>query len=208
MSNPYIHRPPLYRFLRNIIEEPLEKTILDCGAGGEIPPLALFHSYGYKTTGIDISQKQIDRATDYCKKNNVELNIQYGDMTNIPFEDESFSFVYSISSIFHLTKKESGKAIAEMERVLKKGGYLYVDFLSVDDGEYGKGEAVDLVNSPGEYRQKEHGGEVIHSYYEDGEPDHYFTRTQIELKNKNIMEILHEGKIYHPSFTEYTVKKI
>ena len=129
-------------------------------------------------------------------------------MTKIPFDDESFSFVYSISSIYHLTKKDSGKAIAEMERVLKKGGYLYVDFLSVDDGEYGKGEAVDLVNSPGEYRQKGREGEVIHSYYAEGEPDHYFKSTQIEFKNKNLMETLHEGTVYKPSFTEYILKKI
>ena len=208
MSQPYVHRSQLYRFLRNILEEPLEKTILDCGAGGKVPPLALFHSYGFKTTGIDISEKQIERADEYCKANNVDLNIQYGDMTKIPFDNESFSFVYSISSIYHLTKKESGKAIAEMERVLKKGGYLYVDFLSVDDGEYGKGEAVDLVNSPGEYRQKGREGEVIHSYYEDGEPDHYFKSTQIEFKNKNLMETLHERTLYTPSFTEYILKKI
>lgn len=208
MSQTYIHRPPLYRFLRNIIEVPLEKTILDCGAGGKVPPLALFHSYGFKTTGIDISEKQIERANEFCKENNVDLNIQYGDMTKIPFEDESFSYVYSTGSIFHLTKKDSGIAIKEMLRVLKKGGYLYVDFLNKDDGEYGKGEAVDPVNSPGEFRQKERGDEVLHSYYEDGEADSYFDEVLIELKNKNSMRILHEGTVHQLSFVEYIIKKI
>jgi ubiquinone/menaquinone biosynthesis C-methylase UbiE len=208
MSKIIIHSPPLYRFLQNIIDEPLEKTILDCGAGGRTPPLALFHSYGFKTTGIDISEKQIERANEFCKEYNVDLNIQYGDMTKIPFEDESFSFVYSISSIYHLTKKDSRIAIKEMLRVLKKGGYLYVDFLTMDDGEYGKGEAVDPVNSPGEFRQKGRDGEVIHSYYADEEADSYFDGAFIELKNKNIMKILHEGTVYHPSFTEYFVKKV
>ncbi|UYP46884.1 2-methoxy-6-polyprenyl-1,4-benzoquinol methylase, mitochondrial [Candidatus Lokiarchaeum ossiferum] len=208
MSQPYIHRPPLYRFLRNIIDVPLEKTILDCGAGGKVPPLALFQSYGFKTTGIDISEEQIKRANEYCKKNNVDLNIQYGDMTKIPFEDESFSYVYSTGSIFHLTKKDSGIAIQEMLRVLKKGGYLYVDFLNTDDGEYGKGEAVDPINSPGEFHQKERGNEVLHSYYEDNEADRYFNGVLIELKNKNNMEILHEGTVHQLSFIEYIIKKI
>jgi len=131
MSQTDIHLPRLYRFLRNIIEEPLEKTILDCGAGGTVPPLALFHSYGFKTTGIDISEKQIERAEEYCKANSVDLNIQYGDMTKIPFDNESFSFVYSISSIYHLTKKESGKAIAEMERVVKRGAISTLIFFQL-----------------------------------------------------------------------------
>ena len=174
MSQTYVHRSQLYRFLRNIMEEPLEKTILDCGAGGKVPPLALFHSYGFKTTGIDISAKQIERADEYCKANNVDLNIHYGDMTKIPFENESFSFVYSTNSIYHLTKKDSGKAIAEMERVLQKGGYLYVDFLSVDDGECGTGEAVDPVHSPGEYRQKSGAVGRLFSGWKRGicKPDH------------------------------------
>ena len=207
MTNPYIHRPQLYRFLRNILDEPLERKILDCGAGGRVPPLSLFHSYGFDTYGIDISQDQIDRANDYCAKHNIDLKIQYGDMTNIPFEDESFSFVYSISSIYHLTKKDSAIAIQEMERVLRKGGVLYVDFLSINDGNYGEGEPVDPILCPGEFRQEEHGSKVIHSYFKDEEPDVFFNQTDIVIKHKNLMTINNEGKIYRPSFIEYTTQK-
>ncbi|MHA1435593.1 MAG: hypothetical protein ACTSO7_17270 [Candidatus Heimdallarchaeota archaeon] len=31
----------------------MEKTVLDCGAGGRRPPLALFYKDGYKTAGIE-----------------------------------------------------------------------------------------------------------------------------------------------------------
>ena len=207
MDSSHIFRPALYRFLRYILDEPLEKTILDCGAGGRIPPLALFHQYGYKTTGIDISQNQLERAKQYCDQHEINLNIQHGDMRNIPFEDESFSFIYSISSIYHLTKKDSAIAIQEMERVLKPGGMIYVDFLSIEDGNYGDGEAVDPIQSPGEFRQKEAGGEVIHSYFEDGEPDKFFNDSKIIFKNKNLMEMEYEGTKYKPGYTGYITQK-
>ncbi|MGC1120504.1 MAG: hypothetical protein WBA22_05365 [Candidatus Methanofastidiosia archaeon] len=50
---------PLYAFLRECNASSLEKEVLDCGAGGERPPLALFYEYGYKTLGIDTSDEQI-----------------------------------------------------------------------------------------------------------------------------------------------------
>ena len=102
---------------------------------------------------------------------------------------------------------DESTVISGLKEALEIGTRNAVDFLSVDDGEYGKGEALDPVNSPGEYLQKEHGGEVIHSYYEDGEPDNYFTVTKILLKIKNTMMVHHEGEIYHPAFTEYIVQK-
>lgn len=40
-------QPQLYRFLNFCNEEGLEKTVLDCGAGGNMPPLAAFLEHGY-----------------------------------------------------------------------------------------------------------------------------------------------------------------
>ena len=37
---------PLYRFIMYCNETNMEKTILDCGAGGDSPPLSLFAEYG------------------------------------------------------------------------------------------------------------------------------------------------------------------
>ncbi len=207
MGIEHIHRPPLYRFLRLIQNEPLPKKILDCGAGGKVPPLALFHSYGYETHGIEFSQDQIDRADRYCKEHDISLNIEHGDMRALPFENESFSYVYSISTIFHLTKKDSAIAVKEMERVLKPGGYLYVDFLSVEDGQYGEGKPVDPLNSPGEFYQKEHSGQVIHSYFEDNEPDKFFQTTKIVIKHKHLMKVNHKDMVYNPGFIGYFVHK-
>jgi ubiquinone/menaquinone biosynthesis C-methylase UbiE len=90
----FITRPSLYNFLRYTNSYPLEKNILDCGAGGDTPPLYLFHLHGYATFGIDISDNQLDLAHKFCQKMNVDLNIQKGDMRNLKLENESFSFIY------------------------------------------------------------------------------------------------------------------
>ena len=53
-----IYPAELYQLLR-FTQSLEEKTVLDCGAGGQNPPLGLFHEYGFKTIGIDISLSQI-----------------------------------------------------------------------------------------------------------------------------------------------------
>lgn len=53
---------PLYRYLSFCNESDLERTVLDCGAGGDSPPLGLFAQYGYVASGIDCNPEQIDIA--------------------------------------------------------------------------------------------------------------------------------------------------
>jgi len=158
----------------------LERTVLDCGAGGRRPPLALFYEDGYKTAGIEILQSQIDKATSYAKSNNMDLNIILGDMKKLPYADNSFNFVFSFHTIFHMPKKEIEIAIKEMERVLAPGGLIFIDFPPHNTLGYGEGEEV----RPGEFLQIEEGEDILHSYYTDDEADVYFTNFDIKIKRK------------------------
>ena len=58
----------LYTFLRFTQSYPVKKRILDCGAGGPDPKLALFYENGFESYGIDISADQIKEAEDFCQK--------------------------------------------------------------------------------------------------------------------------------------------
>lgn len=144
-------------YLNQINTSHLEKKVLDCGAGGRYPPLALFYERGYKPYGIDISDEQVEHARTFCREHSMELNIMKGDMRCIPFDDESFSFVYECESMCHLTKEDTEKAVNEMIRVLKKGGYLSVEFMGLDswplDGE---------EKTPGEFWSSYKGEEFVH----------------------------------------------
>ena len=198
-----VYRSSLYNFLRFAMRNPSEKKILDCGAGGRTPPLALFHSYGFECYGIDISKEQIELAYKYSDENNIELNIKYGDMREIPFKDEYFGFVYSIFSSVHLSKNDTGIAVKEMERVLKKGGLCYINFLSVNDRYYDR----EKEKNPGEIFESEGENLILHSYYFDDEPDLYFKDTEIFYKEKRKIILRIDVPNYRTCYLDYIIKK-
>ena len=199
-----IRATPLYNLIRMSADENLDKRVLDCGAGGSMPPLYLFHSLGYETAGIEIDEGQIAKARAFCKANDMELNIRKGDMRSLPFADNSFGVVYSYNSVFHMVKADIAASIREMVRVLKPGGLCYFNLLSVEDDEYGVGRELEA----GEFVQEEGDGEIIHSYFTDGEIDGVIRYARIEYKEKRSIYIYEEDETYHPVYLDYIIKKI
>lgn len=201
--NGLVRAVPIYTFLRYCNSSDLPKKILDCGAGGNCPPLSLFYENGFDTYGIEVSDREIESANMYSKENEMDLNIAKGDMRKLPFKEEAFSFVYSFNSIFHMNKTDTLKSMDEMKRVLKKEGLCFVNFLSVDDCGYGQGEAI----GDGEFLQDEDNGKVIHSYYRYDEPDRYFSGFTILRKEKRTIELNQDGNQYVLSYIDYIAKK-
>jgi len=122
-------------FLWHCEQTSLPKEVLDCGAGGEHPPLALFRARGYRTVGLELDPRCLEEAEEYCRASGVELGIELGDMRSIPFEDESFSFVYSYNAVSFMVKEDIRQSVSEMCRVLRPSGLCYVNLMSVDDEE-------------------------------------------------------------------------
>ena len=138
---------PVYRFLSLINtlqaqgEAPAGKKILDCGAGGPIPPLTLFHQQGYDGWGIDLSDEQSLQARDFCQEQAMDLHLRQGDIRCLPFDDESFDYVYEHYSMCHLSREDTARAVGEMYRVLCKGGLYFLGVISTDSwplSAYGK----------------------------------------------------------------------
>ncbi|SMC22227.1 Methyltransferase domain-containing protein [Clostridium acidisoli DSM 12555] len=195
---------PLYRFIMFCNETAMNKTVLDCGAGGDCPPLSLFSEYGYLTHGIEFNTNQLEEANKYANKKNQNLNIEQGDMRKLKFEDESFSFVYSYNSVFHMTKEDVSKSINEMKRVLKKDGLFFVNFLTTSDFRCGQG--VDIGEN--QYEQMDDDIPVIHSYFEEWELEKYFEDMEILYKEDRVLERIYEGEKIRQGFIDYIVKKI
>jgi len=164
-------------YLHRINPSHLGKRVLDCGAGGRHPPLALFYERRYETFGIDSSDEQIESANRFCDQHHMHLNIIKGDMRRIPFKNETFSFVYECDSMCHLTKDDTCTTIQEMWRVLRKGGYCSLGFMAIDrwplDGE---------ERNPGEFWLWYKGEEYVHSHFTDDEPDTYLKDFEIKWK--------------------------
>lgn len=197
----------LYSFLKIIDSSPLEKKILDCGAGGPQPPCVLFHNHGYEAYGIDISDVQIEKSRVFCEKNNLEINFCEGDMRLIPFEDEFFSHVFTQHSICHLSKNDARKTIEEMHRVLRKGGYCFVDFMSVDCS-YFRAPSLGEEIRKGEFHYTDDDGDlVLHCFYEDNEPDTFFSGFEIIRKDKILSEYRSNPEQRIDAFLHYYLKK-
>lgn len=202
-----IQATPLYEFLRLCNEIALEKKVLDCGAGGLLPPLTLFFEHGYEAHGVDISEKHVNYALSFAKEKNLELKIIAGDMRSLPYADETFSFVYTYETIFHMRKKEMKKALNEMIRVLRPGGLLYLNFLSLD------GTTVFDQSSEierGEFVSKNDGEiiwDTLHSCYSDEESRKLIEKYQLIFAQKRILERPLQWKEGKVAYMDYIIKK-
>lgn len=195
---------PLYNFLKYCNEVSLEKVILDCGAGGSNPPLSLFHEFGYETYGIEVCKEQLKKANEFSNSKNIDLNIIEGDMTNIPFKDEFFSFLFSYNTSVHMRKHDFSVALAEFDRVLKHGGLCYVNFLSEDCDTFDKGVQI----SDGEYRNIEDDEEVIYCHYKAEEVEKKFQGFDIIYKEKRIIQRkINGGEKYKSAYLDYILLK-
>lgn len=101
-----------------------ETVALDAGCGSGRWSNYLSHKVKF-IEAIDPS-----KAIFFAKKNNIKLkNVRFihTDIDNIPFEDESFDFIFSLGVLHHIPDTE--KALIELFKKLKTGGsiliYLY-----------------------------------------------------------------------------------
>ncbi|MBT3690710.1 class I SAM-dependent methyltransferase [Candidatus Woesearchaeota archaeon] len=94
--------------------------ILDHGSGPG-RDAKLFTEFGYRVTGIDLSQKMNDFASKIAPK----ADFMNMDIRNLDFEDETFNGVWSVTSLLHLPKSDIPGALSEVYRVLKRGGIFY-----------------------------------------------------------------------------------
>lgn len=180
---------PIYAFLSLInarlgLGETLQgKKVLDCAAGGPVPPLVLFYQHGFEAWGIDVSDAQLQEAQAFCREHGLDLNLRQGDMRQIPFDDETFDYVYEHYSMCHLGKSDTARAVQEMYRVLKKGGLCFLGVISTDS--WPMSVLFGQERSPGEFWSKgRSSGDRHHSAFTDAESDDLVSAWEIVGKEK------------------------
>ncbi len=77
---------------------------------------------GLELYGIDISTYAVDNAKDEIKD-----RLTVGNATALPYPDNHFDFVYSITTLHNLHCYDLDKALREIERVGKKNKYVCVE---------------------------------------------------------------------------------
>lgn len=82
---------------------------------------------GITIEGIDVSEYAIKNA-----KKEIQQNLQVANALKLPFEDNSFDLVISITTLHNLNKKDFEIAIQEINRVTKKDAFITLDAYTND----------------------------------------------------------------------------
>jgi len=102
------------------------RTLLDIGCNWGRWTIAAARA-GWRPTGIDLAKKSVGAARRVAEQLGVEAEYVVGDARELPFGDESFDAVFSYSVLQHLAKEDVPRAVAEVRRVLRPGGVVWVE---------------------------------------------------------------------------------
>ena len=86
---------------------------------------------GYRTVGIDPSLKGIRAAKRVARQLGVEAHYLVADGRCLPFRDEAFDQVFSYSTLQHLSKQNARSTLAEIRRVMRRGGECLIQMPNV-----------------------------------------------------------------------------
>lgn len=98
-------------------------SVLDvgCAKGFMLHDLAAMIP-GITVKGVDISAYAIENAIE-----DMRPNVQVANATTLPFPDDGFDVVISITTVHNLERPELILALQEIERVSRRGSFITVD---------------------------------------------------------------------------------
>jgi ubiquinone/menaquinone biosynthesis C-methylase UbiE len=120
LSRKAFDRELLVRFVGMV---PRSGRVCDIGCGpGQIARFLAEH--GADAMGIDISQSMVDTA----RRLNPGLVFERGDMLRLDYPDSTFAGITAFYSLIHIERVRVPEALAELFRVLGRGGQLLASF--------------------------------------------------------------------------------
>lgn len=97
--------------------------VLDIGCGDAGVVIAIAEQ-GAQTAGIELDEKSLERGRLRAEEHGVEVDLRSGVAEALPWEDASFDLVILDNVLEHVRDRE--KTLAEIRRVLRPGGFLYM----------------------------------------------------------------------------------
>jgi len=104
-----------------------DAKVLDVSSGTGESACFLAEQFGCEVTGVDISGYMVERARSKAAARGLTVEFKQGDAHNLPFDEHTFDVVISECTTCLLEKE---RAISEMVRVAKPGGYVGIHDIS------------------------------------------------------------------------------
>ena len=100
-----------------------DNSILDVGCAKGF----MMHDFvelipGITVKGLDVSEYAVQNAIE-----DMRPHVQVADAKSLPYEDKSFDYVISITTVHNLDRAELIQSLQEIERVARLGSFITVD---------------------------------------------------------------------------------
>ena len=119
-----ILRKPERKIAGDIIEKIGSGSIVDLGSGtGYLSIEIAKRAPGLQVYGIDLSRQMVKIARGHARGVG-NVRFEFGNVTSLPFEDDSIDFIVSTGSLHHWNKP--AKVFDECYRVLKNGKEAWI----------------------------------------------------------------------------------
>ena len=136
--------------------------VLDAGCGRGRNTLYLSQA-GFAVHACDLSPVAIQAARQRIQKTSTSVMFQVADLIHLPFPDSWFEAGICAHVLPYQLRADIVHSVRELRRILKPGGWLYLDLLDCDDAEYGCGQELEE-----------------HTFWDpDGTPIHFSTRQEV-----------------------------
>jgi ubiquinone/menaquinone biosynthesis C-methylase UbiE len=121
--NPFLDNA--FDYIVRVIGEPSEALILDVGCGSCDKSIRLAKR-GFSVLGVDLSESvlEIGRKNIESAGLSSKIRLQCENIRELSFPDEHFDYILCWGVLMHIPDLE--KAVSELSRVLKPGGFLII----------------------------------------------------------------------------------
>lgn len=142
-----------------------------CGPGRDARALA---GQGLPVLGVDISQGMLDEAMDRTPRRLPKGFIRYSimDLRRLDLPDASCRGVWCSASLLHIPRRTAPRAMAELARVLRRGGPLAIFLKRQED------ETAEEFQA---YAQSETGARRFFAFYTEDEARELVAATGLEV---------------------------
>ncbi|MFZ2189040.1 MAG: class I SAM-dependent methyltransferase [Candidatus Moraniibacteriota bacterium] len=169
-----------------LLKERGAKKILDLGSGSGRHVMGLARK-GFSVFGLDNSATGIEMTKKELEREGLRAELTKQEMTdNFPWEDDFFDAIISVQVIHHADVNTIKKIISEIERTLKKDGFIFITVPRFKN----QGNKFEMIE-PNTY--------VPLDGQEKGLPHHYFNPEELTdfFSNFNVSDIhLDKGNHY------------